>query len=219
MALYMGERRKSRRDKLIAMSGGKCTRCCSTDDLNFDHKNPAERKFRLTGKALDGPWEKILEEWRKCQLLCRACHLLKTKENGEYGEPVNKGISKWGEVLPEHGCEPAYAHGCRCDKCRNAKHEARIRRGEITGIRGKTCGAPKARPGEIRHGTRSGYQAELRQGLIACEECRKANAEETRRRKQNKKLLACGEKASFSAVTGALSVRVGLGQPDHESSF
>jgi len=209
MAVYMAERRKNRRNQLIEMSGGKCVKCGSTDDLNFDHKDPKERTFRLTGDALDKAWKKVLEEWGKCQLLCRECHHRKTKENDEYGEPWNRGISKWGEVLPEHGCEAAYARGCRCDECSTARYEAKVRRGELTGVRGpRGRNSPKD---TIRHGTRSGYQKEKRLGLVACEECRKANAEATMNRK--KSLLACGEKASFSAVTGTLPVRVGLGQP------
>jgi hypothetical protein len=62
MAVYMAERRKKRREQLIEMSGGKCVKCGSTDDLNFDHKDAKERSFRLTGKALDRAWEAILEE-------------------------------------------------------------------------------------------------------------------------------------------------------------
>ncbi len=165
---------------------------------------------------MDGSWEKILEEWRKCQLLCRKCHLLKTKVNGEYGVPANKGISKWGEVLPEHGCEAAYAHGCRCAECCKAKHEARVARGEITGVHGHR--GPNQRD-SIDHGTRRGYQKEKRLGLVACEECRKANAEVTMNRKRKNKLMACGEMVSFSAVTGTLPVRVGLGQPVQENLF
>ena len=211
MAVYMAERRKTRRTTLIEMSGGKCIKCGSTDDLNFDHKDPKERTFRLTGDALDKAWKKVLEEWGKCQLLCRECHLEKTRDNKENNNPPpNKGISKWGEVLPEHGCEAAYAHGCRCAECCKAKHDARVARGETSGIRGFR-GANQRET--IEHGTRRGYQKEKRLGLPVCEECRKANCEATMKRKRGKKLMACGEMASFSAVTGTLSVRVGLGQP------
>jgi len=209
MAVYMAQRKKKRRNLLIEMSGGKCVRCASTEILNFDHKEPKDRSFRLNGKDLDGSWNKILDEWKKCQLLCRKCHLLKTKENGEYKEPVNKGVSKYGEVLPKHGCESAYARGCRCSSCCKAKHDARVARGELKGIYGLRSPNQQG----IDHGTRRGYRKEKRLGLSVCEECRVANCAAARIRKQKKKLLACGEKASFSAVTGASSVRIGLGQP------
>jgi hypothetical protein len=182
MAVYMAERRKNRRNQLIEMSGGKCVKCGSTDDLNFDHKDPKERNFRLTGDALDKAWGKVLEEWGKCQLLCRSCHLTKTRENKENNNPPpNKGISKWGEILPEHGCEAAYMHGCRCEECSKARYDARVRRGESKGIRGPR--GPNQRD-SIDHGTRRGYQKEKRLGLVACEECRKANAEATQLRKR-----------------------------------
>ena len=135
MALYMADRRNKRRALLIEMSGGKCVKCEAVEELNFDHRNPKERSFRLNGKDLDGAWQKIINEWGKCQLLCRACHVRKTKENGEYPPAWNKGISRYGDMLPEHGCEAAYAAGCRCEKCREARYRARIRRGETSGKR------------------------------------------------------------------------------------
>jgi hypothetical protein len=185
MAKYMAERRKRRRNQLIEMSGGKCVRCSSTADLNFDHKDPKTRSFRLNGKALDGSWEKILEEWAKCQLLCRPCHLQKTKEDG-YPAPPNKGKSRDGKDLPEHGCEVSYARGCRCEECRQARYDAKVRRGELKGTRGLS-----EQRGTMKHGTRSGYCFEKRNGLPVCEECRKANVEATRNRRIKKK-LACG---------------------------
>lgn len=164
MAVYMSERRKNRRNQLIEMSGGRCVKRGSTDDLNFDHKDPKERTFRLTGDALDKAWKKVLEEWGKCQLLCRKCHHRKTKENDEYGEPWNRGISKSGEVLPEHGCEAAYMRGCRCEACCKARHGVRVSRGELKGVRGFR--GPN-QSDNIDHGTRRGYQKEKRLG-VAC---------------------------------------------------
>lgn len=163
----MANRRKERRSKLIEMSGGKCVKCGSIEELHFDHEDPEQQEFRLNGNMLDGPWKRILEEWSKCQLLCRVCHVQKTKQDGSWATPWNKGISKTGDQLPEHGTETSYVRGCRCDDCYQARRNGRIRRGEIKGIR------------EL--GSR------------------------------NK--VACGEMASCSAVTGVLSVRVGLGQP------
>src|ERR1700677_939656 len=181
MAKYMAERRKKRRAQLIEMSGGACVRCGSEEDLHFDHKDPKEQKFRLNGKMLDGSWEKILEEWAKCQLLCRPCHLQKTKEDG-YPPPWIKGTGKDGKPIPEHGSENSYMRGCRCEDCSRARHDVRVRRGEVTGSRG-----PYGKRGVIRHGTRAGYTAEKRRGLPVCESCRKANTETTRAYKQSKK--------------------------------
>ena len=108
-------------------------------------------------------------------------------------------------------------HGCRCEDCSRARHDARVARGETNGSRGYR--GPNSLKDVIEHGTRRGYAKEKRLGLGTCEECRKANAKEAMDRKHNKKSLACGEKASFSAVTGTLPVRVGLGQPVQKSLF
>jgi len=216
MAVYMAERRKKRRDQLIDMSGGKCIKCGSTEDLNFDHRDPKERSFRLNGKDLDGPWEKILEEWRKCQLLCRLCHLVKTKENGEYGEPANKGIDEYGNPIPEHGHTARYAAGCRCELCCKARYDSRVKSGEISGKRGFS-GAKYNLGESIKHGTRAGYQKEKRLGLPVCEECRKANCEATRTRKQKQKLMASGiSRQSTPLLPETVLVR---GQPCQPSLF
>ena len=185
----MADRRRTRRNKLIEMSGGACVKCSSVEELNFDHKDPKERSFRLTGKALDGSWATILSEWAKCQLLCRVCHNAKTKANDEYAEPWNKGISRYSDGT-EHGSESAYIRGCRCVECCRAKYEGRVRRGESKGVNGPR--GPNSPQGVIKHGTRAGYEAERRLGLTPCDECRKANAEVSRMRKQNEKLLASG---------------------------
>jgi len=186
MAKYMVDRRRKRRAQLIEKLGGECVRCGSKEELHLDHKDPKLQEFRLTGKNLDGSWDKILEETSNCQLLCQPCHVKKTREDG-YAPPWNKGISQCGEVLPEHGCEPSYMRGCRCQECYQARHDARVRRGEIKGTRG-----PSGQRGVIKHGTRAGYVCELRLHLPICEECRIANRDDARRRREKKKLLACG---------------------------
>lgn len=128
MALYMRERRKSRRIKLIALAGGKCIECGSVEDLEFDHRDPTTRSFHLSGKALDGKWERILEELDKCDLLCRPHHRIKTNANGEHGGGHNR--------IDDHGTEAMYAKGCKCDPCVLARYNARVRRGELKGTRG-----------------------------------------------------------------------------------
>jgi 5-methylcytosine-specific restriction endonuclease McrA len=51
--------------------GGKCVECGTTERLEFDHINPADRTDAITnimGK------EALYEELTKCQLLCHSCH-------------------------------------------------------------------------------------------------------------------------------------------------
>lgn len=137
MALYMAERRRQRRATLIEMAGSKCIKCGSTDKLEFDHRERKDKLLTLSGKGLDGAWLKILIELDKCDLLCRRHHLEKTLAVDERSPAWNKGVTRLGEVIPEHGHEVRYVNGCRCDPCRQARYDAKIRRGETDGSRGR----------------------------------------------------------------------------------
>jgi len=106
---YFNKRRQDRRKKLIAILGGKCARCGSTNNLQFDHKKPSIKEFRISSK-IDAPEKVLLKEVNKCILLCEDCHRQKTKESWDFG--VNK---------PKHGTIWYYkSRGCRCNKCKKA---------------------------------------------------------------------------------------------------
>lgn len=110
MAVYMKNRRKQRREKLISILGDKCVNCESLDNLQLDHKDRSNKSFGLSGYSLDKPWEFLLEELKKCQLLCKDCHSKKTLR--ELGGPV------------QHGSFNMYTrHKCRCDSCRKNWNE------------------------------------------------------------------------------------------------
>ena len=80
--------------------GGKCVQCGSTKQLEFDHIDPSDKEFTI-GSNLTYPREKVREELKKCQLLCRGCHIEKHKS--------------------EHGSLGMYSHyKCRCDLCKEA---------------------------------------------------------------------------------------------------
>jgi hypothetical protein len=135
MAKYMAARRASRRATLIKQLGGHCVRCATTEDLQFDHIVPGSQAFRISGKGLDKPWSVIQAEVVKCQLLCDPCHRAKSKECGETGGGWNKIDGPDGF---RHGTESGYMRGgCRCDDCSQARHDARIARGELKGSRGR----------------------------------------------------------------------------------
>ena len=125
MAAYMAERRRNRREKLVELLGGVCVRCDADKALDFDHIIPGSQSFRISGKALDKPWEQLLAEVKKCQLLCRPCHRIKSKECGETGGGHNR--------IDDHATEAMYMKGCHCDPCRQARHDARVRRGDLKG--------------------------------------------------------------------------------------
>lgn len=70
--------RKSTKQRIIDSMGGKCQICeynkCQ-EALELHHINPDEKEFGL-GKVVANPksWEKIVNELRKCILLCSNCH-------------------------------------------------------------------------------------------------------------------------------------------------
>jgi hypothetical protein len=67
-----------RRVKLkgIELLGGKCEICgynkC-VGALQFHHKDPKEKEFRISGISIS--WDKIKTELAKCALLCANCHM------------------------------------------------------------------------------------------------------------------------------------------------
>jgi hypothetical protein len=64
-----------------------CAVCGSTDDLELDHVDPAQK---VSHSIWSWSWERIAEETAKCQVLCVHHHDAKTLKNREYvrGEDV-----------------------------------------------------------------------------------------------------------------------------------
>lgn len=81
----------------------KCTNCGSTENLELDHKNPANKwKHRIWSYC----WKRIKAETKKCQILCRKCHYKKTAED------IRKMRKK------AHGTLDGYVKWhCRCEQC------------------------------------------------------------------------------------------------------
>lgn len=123
MARYMRERRNRRRNQLIELAGGKCVKCSSVDELQFDHRDRATKLFILSGSNLDRNWKTIMEEFAKCDLLCWKCHRIKSKECDDNGYQNRRRKRR------AHGSEAMYIiDGCRCDDCRLARKTARTQR-------------------------------------------------------------------------------------------
>jgi len=72
------DRGSGRKKILIEQFGGKCQICGyhkNSAALSFHHKNPEQMTFRLTISRIKGlSWNKILEESKKCLLVCENCH-------------------------------------------------------------------------------------------------------------------------------------------------
>lgn len=87
------KRALERKEKLIAMSGGKCNSCgynkCRRA-LTFHHKNRDSKLFGLTLNSLwSKSWEVIVKEWEKCTLLCCNCHMELENDNSDSVAKVN----------------------------------------------------------------------------------------------------------------------------------
>lgn len=70
--------RKATKQRMVAAMGGKC-QCCGYDrcaeSLDFHHVNPAEKEIGLGSvRANPKAWGAIVNELRKCILICRNCH-------------------------------------------------------------------------------------------------------------------------------------------------
>lgn len=74
----------------ILMFGGKCEMCGwegHPAGFEFDHKNPATKKFKIASLCQRVDLGPLVEELKKCQLLCGTCHNIKSWEEGD----VRKG--------------------------------------------------------------------------------------------------------------------------------
>ena len=114
---YDRQRYLEAKQRLIELLGGRCQRCETTEDLQFDHVDPELKSFAITEKWNRGE-EALRAELAKCQLLCRPHHLEKTKADGRLGGGQNK--------LPDDAFECGTARmylykGCRCGRCRKAR--------------------------------------------------------------------------------------------------
>lgn len=68
--------RRSMKKQAIKILGGKCSVCgydkC-IDALEFHHKNPKEKDFKI-GSGNTMSWKEYKNEAEKCVLLCSNCH-------------------------------------------------------------------------------------------------------------------------------------------------
>jgi len=69
--------RQLKRERILAHMGGKCE-ICGYDkhkvSLQCHHTNPKEKDSNYKN-ILDWKWEKIVEELKKCELVCANCHI------------------------------------------------------------------------------------------------------------------------------------------------
>jgi 5-methylcytosine-specific restriction endonuclease McrA len=73
----VARRRKVVKQKAVELLGGKCSRCGYSKclrALQFHHVDPATKLFGIAEKGVTRAWYKVVEELKKCVLLCANCH-------------------------------------------------------------------------------------------------------------------------------------------------
>ena len=77
LAKMTAVRRLRLKKKLVESRGGSCQICgyskCLTA-LDFHHIDESTKAFDLSQRSLTKSWDKILEEVKKCLLVCSNCH-------------------------------------------------------------------------------------------------------------------------------------------------
>jgi hypothetical protein len=76
--------RDERRQYLREYLGGKCVRCGSIENLEFDHIIKETKSFTIGSSLTCFSIEDLILEVDKCQLLCRPCHIDKSHEEGDW---------------------------------------------------------------------------------------------------------------------------------------
>lgn len=75
---HVTKNRKERKLKLVQYFGGKCLVCgydkCQ-QALTFHHLNPGEKEFGISANGICRSFERMLEEAKKCVLVCARCHI------------------------------------------------------------------------------------------------------------------------------------------------
>lgn len=76
--VYARQRRRwiDRKIKAAKLFGGKCVKCGYDRNLaalDFHHLDPTTKKYQWT-KLRERPWEEVVDELKKCTLVCRNCH-------------------------------------------------------------------------------------------------------------------------------------------------
>ena len=98
---YMKNRWIKRRQLAVDYLGGRCVKCESLEDLEFDHIDQ-QTKICSIARASSFSESRFWAEVDKCQLLCESCHKEKHKSDAECGTVQR------------------YWRGCKCNPCKAA---------------------------------------------------------------------------------------------------
>lgn len=97
------------RRRAAYFEGKSCVDCGATDDLQLDHRDPAEKVHHNVWSWAE---DRRLAEIAKCVVRCEDCHR-----------------ERHSVLRRRHGIK-RYEKGCRCDVCRAAKSASNARYAE-----------------------------------------------------------------------------------------
>ena len=80
MRVYMLRKYHARRAEAISYLGGQCDDCGTIDELEIDHISWREKSIPLN-KLWSVSKKRFWSELDKCHLLCKRCHIEKTKQD------------------------------------------------------------------------------------------------------------------------------------------
>ena len=119
----MTNRYKQRRERILSFLGDKCAKCGSIEKLEIDHIDNLSKNFDIS-KSFSYKWITVEAELKLCQLLCRPCHVEKTKLDLVYNNKIDGFIAipqmppKKLKIIP-HGTVSGYNYyRCRCSDCK-----------------------------------------------------------------------------------------------------
>ena len=97
--LYRAKRISENRRRLSNLKQGLSCSDCSIGGLHpecydFDHREGVAKKFNLS-QAGTRSWETILEEIKKCDLVCANCHRLRTLERRQRDRMDDAWLDAW----------------------------------------------------------------------------------------------------------------------------
>lgn len=119
---YRNQKRRALRRKLdlIKLKGNKCNICGYDKNLaalEFHHLDPTKKKFRLDSRVLSNKkWNEILEEAKKCILVCANCHRELHNPDLAINNVVDK-LEKEGEEVLKQSQEERCRKQVECKHC------------------------------------------------------------------------------------------------------
>lgn len=117
----MKDRYEAQRKLFLDTLGGKCAKCGLTDELQIDHRDPANKSFNVGRLWGESRIHLAFAELKKCQALCGNHHREKSAV-----ENTKRLMEKYRQINGPDGFRHGTLYGwlkkkCQCDPCMKSK--------------------------------------------------------------------------------------------------